>query len=443
MISALPSEIPTNAKPIAKALAADCFRPIGWCGAILLFVLLLPTAMLGKKMHGQAAASASASASASQAHPEIAIPAEPLGYLPPGELPAFYYYALVELHFLDANHLLFVFNIPALLKRDDNCPTSDTQRMVRAVLFQLPSGQVMKQVDWELYDYNDFLWGLGDGHLLLLRCTQLELLGADLQPHPFVKASGTVEDVGFSPDRSLMVVEEKVMPGKGAQASPTVPSILAQDVQEPRTLVTFISIHPLQAIAHAVIPQPGDIPLTEDGVFETLTAPHDRWVVNSRPFQGPPEQVATIHSLCPPDIQPITKNVWMATVCPKADERVYRGYDMKGALLWQIPLRENQLHPHLILVPKGAHFAIESLHLTHPHAALDPLTKDDIDGEDIDIYDTLTGARIATFHTTPVYTAGRNVDFSPDGTRMAVLCHGAIEIYTLNELRQAQQGTRR
>jgi hypothetical protein len=439
MISALPSEIPTNAKSIAKALAADRFLAIGWRCTILLLVLLLPTATLAKKMQAQAAASASAS----QAHPKIAIPAEPLGYLPPGELPAYYYYALVELHFLDANHLLFVFNIPALLKRDDNCPISDTERMVRAVLFQLPSGHVLKQVDWELYDYDDFLWGLGDGQLLLRRCTHLELLGADLQPRPFVNAADTVEDVEFSPDRSLMVVEEKEMPDKGAQASQTVPSILAQDVQEPRTLVTFVRVHPVQAIARAVIPRPGDIPFTADGVFETLTAPHDRWVVNSRPFQGHPEQVATIHSLCPPDIQPITNNVWMATVCPKADERVYQGYDTKGELLWQIPLRANQLDPQLILVPKGAHFAIESLHLTHPHAALDPLTKDDINGEDIDIYDTLTGARIATFHTTPVYTAGRNVDFSPDGTRMAVLRHGTIEIYTLNELTQAQQGTRR
>jgi hypothetical protein len=438
MISALPSETHANAKSIAKP-AADRFRPIGWCGTSLLLVTLLPSALLAEKVHAPAAASVIAS----QARPEVTIPAGPLGYLPPGELPAFYYYALVELHFLDTNHLLFAFNVPALLKRDDNCPISDTQRMVRAVVVQLPSGHVLKQVDWELYDFTDFLWGLGDGQLLLRRCTHLDLLGADLHPHPFIETTGAIEDVGFSPDRSVMVVEEKVTPGTGAQDSKTVPSILEQGIQSPRTRVTFIRLHPLQAIARAVIPLPGDIPFTADGVFETLTAPRDRWVVNSQPFQGSPEPVATIHSLCPPHIRAITNNLLMVTACPKADERVYQGYDMKGALLWQIPLREDQLDPQIILVPNGAHFALESLHLTRPHATLDPLTKDDIDGEDIDIYDTLTGVRIATFHTTPVYTGGRNVDFSPDGTRMAVLHNGAIEIYTLNELMKAQQNVRR
>lgn len=435
MISVFPSEIHANAKSIAKSSAADRFRPIGWCGTILLLVTLLPLALLAEKVHAPAAASVIAS----QARPDVTIPAGPLGYLPPGEMPAFYYYALVELHFLDANHLLFAFNMPALLKRDDNCPISDTQRMVRAVVLQLPSGHVLKQVDWELYDYMNFLWGLGDGRLLLRRCTHLDILGADLQPHPFIETTGAIEDVGFSPDRSVMVVEEKVAPDTSSQNSGTTPSILEQGIQAPRTRVTFIRIHPLQAIARAAIPLPGGIPVTAGGIFEILTAPHDQWVVNSRPFDGPPQPIATIHSLCPPTVRGITDNLLMATTCPKADEKVYQGYDLKGALLWQIPLRGDQFAPRLILVPNGAHFAIESLHLTRPHAALDQLTKDDVDGEDIDIYDTLTGVRIATFHTTPVYTGGHNVDFSPDGARMAVLHNGAIEIYTLNELMKAQQ----
>ncbi|MGO8718650.1 MAG: hypothetical protein ACLQMO_05465 [Acidobacteriaceae bacterium] len=399
----------------------------------------MPTALLAEKVHSPDAAGAIAN----QARPEVTIPAGPLGYLTPGEMPVFYYYALVELHFLDANHLLFAFNVPALLKRDDNCPASDTQRMVRAVVLQLPSGQVLKQVDWELYDFADFLWGLREGQLLLRRCTQLDLLGADLQPHPFIETTGAIEDVGFSPDRSVMVVEEKVTPDTGTQESGTTPSILEQGIQAPRTRVTFIRIRPLQAIARAVVPLPGDIPATAHGVFETLAAPHDQWVVNFQAFHGPQQAIATVHSFCSPVIQAITDTLFMVTTCSKANEKIYQGYDLKGAFLWQIPLREDQFAPRLILVPNGAHFAVESLHLKRPHAALDPLTKDDIDGEDIDIYDSLTGVRIATFHTTPVYTGGRNVDFSPDGTRMAVLHNGAIEIYAFNELVKARQGAPR
>jgi hypothetical protein len=363
--------------------------------------------------------------------------------MPPGELPAFYSDALVELHFLDANHLLFAFNLTTLLKRDNNCPISDSQRMVRAVVLQLPSGHALKQADWELYDFNDYLWSLGDGRLLLRRCMKLNAVGADLDLHPLIEASGPIQNVNFSPDRSIVVIEEKVTPDADAQDGGTVPSILERDTLAPQTRVDFIRIHPLEMVARAKIPLPATVPVTAQGILETLAAPHDRWVVNLQAFHGLQRPIATIHSLCQPAIRPMTNSLLVAIACPKADEKVYQGYDLQGSLLWQIPLREDQFLPRLIVIPNGAHFAIEALHLKRPHAPLDPLTKDDVDGEDIDIYDTLTGVRIATFQTTPVYTAGRNVDFSPDGARMAVLQSGAIEIYTLNDLVKAYQGASR
>ncbi len=263
--------------------------------------------------------------------------------MPPEELPQFYDYALVELHFLDANHLLFAFNLPSLLKRDNNCPISDSQRLVRAVVLQLPSGHALKQADWELYDFTNYLWGLGDSQLLLRRCTQLNAVGADLELHPLIEASGAIQEISFSPDRSVAVVEEKVASAADAQDSGTVPSILERDTMAPPIRVDFIRMHPLEIIARTRIPLPGAIPITAQGIFEVLDAPHDRWVVNLQEFHGPQRQIATIHSLCTPAIRPITNNLFMAVTCPKADEKVYQGYDLQGLLLWQIPLRETSL----------------------------------------------------------------------------------------------------
>ena len=402
---------------------------------VLLLLAFMPAALRAENAHPPLA-----SVNANPVRPDVTIPVTPLGYLPPGELPAFYYYALVELHFIDSNHLLFAFNIPGLLKRDENCPGSDSQRLVRAVVLQLPSGQTLKRADWELYDFMNYLWRVGDGELLLRRCKQLEFLGADLEPHPLVEASGEIEDVSFSPDHSIAVVQEKEMPDADAQNSGNVPSILAQGIEAPRTKVDFIRLNPLQMIARAEIPVPGVIPVTEQGIFEVLTAPHDQWVVNMQVFHGSQQKIATIHSLCPPEIRAITSELLMATTCPSRDETVFEGYDLHGVFLWQIPRRTDEFMPRPISIANGTQFAIESLHLKRPRAALDPITKDDVEGEDIDIYKALTGVRTATFQTTPAYTGGHNVDFSPDGRRMAVLHNGAIEIYTLSDLVNAPQG---
>lgn len=431
MISALPSETDVPTKSIGRAAGAHRLGAFQAAAVALMLMVLLP---------GTRAQTASV-AKNNQIRPETRIPVVPLGYLPPGDLPAFYYYAMVELHFIDANHLMFAFNTPGLLKRDDNCPDSDVQRMLDAVVFQLPSGRVVKQAQWKLYDFMDFLWRIGDGKLLLRRCNQLESIGADLDPQLLIHATGKVEDVSFSPDHSVVVVQEKVKPDADDKLSGALPSVVDQEAEASRTYVSFIHLHPLRMIGRAEIRLPSLIPVTANGLIEVLTAPHDEWVVDMRDFHGSERHIANIYSLCPPAVQPISNVVFTATTCPKSDRKSFEGYDLQGSLLWRIPFTPDQYDPRLITIPNGSHFAIESLRLKNPHAALDPLRKEDVAGEDIDIYDTLSGARIATFQTSPAYTGGRNVDFSPDGTRMAVLHEGAIEIYNLSDLVGARPGT--
>ena len=370
-------------------------------------------------------------------HPEVRIPVIPLGYLPPGDLPAFYYFAMVEMHFIDADHLMFAFNVPRLIKRNDNCPGSDVQRIVHAVVFQLPSGRPLKQADWELYDYMDFLWRSGGGKLLLRRCNQMESIGVDLDPQVLIRGIGTVEDVSFSPDHSILVIQEKVTPDEEDKHSGDLPSVLAQETKTQHTNVSFIGLHPLHMIGRAEIPSPSLIPVTANGLFEVLTAANDQWVVNMRVFHGAERHIANIHSLCPPLVQAVSNKMFMVITCSKGDRKSIVGYDLQGSQLWTIPLAPEQDDLRLITIPNGSRFAIESLRLKHPRAALDPLTKEDVDGENIDIYDAHSGVRIATFQTSPAYTGGQNVDFSSDGTRIAVLHDGAIEIYSLDELVKA------
>lgn len=393
-------------------------------GLCLLFFTFLPV-----QLHPQRFFLKAAKGKVEAAQPAISIPVKSLGYLPPGAMPAFDQQALVGLHFIDETHLLFTFNIEGLLQRDHKCSASDSQRMVRAVVLDIPSGKVEKQADWELYDFNDYLWGLGDGQFLLRRCSQFDLVGASLNPHPLIDGSGTTLETYLSPDRSVAVVETS---GKAA-----LPQKLAGptgDKPAGRVDVNFIRLHPLEIIARSQLPLPGVIPVMAQGVLESLTGPHNRWIVDFQPFQGTARQLATMQSFCKPALKIISSDVIVAMMCPNAHAMVYRAYNFEGSQLWQMPFPRDQALPRFILTKDGAHFAIEALHLTHPIAALDPLTREDVDGLVIDVYDTLTGNSIGSLRTTPIYTAGENADFSPDGTRLAVLRNGAIEIYTLEEL---------
>lgn len=396
------------------------------CLAILMVLLTVPLSNLKAQRFFKHASAAKSS----HPQPEARIPVAALGYMPPGMLPAFEYHALVGLYFIDANRLLFTFNAKGLLRRDDKCFTSSSQRILRAVVLDIPSGKVEKQADWELYDFADYLWNLGNGKFLLRRCSELYLVDSSLALHPIIEPSGSIAAVGFSPDRSVIVVEQA-----SQQAAP--PPDSAHPFEHPpahKVDVEFIRMQPLAVIARAQIPVPAAMPIVNEGILEALISPHKRWTIDMQSFHGAARKIVTMRSTCMPRLTALTDAVVVAGICSGPDHARFQAFDMSGTLLWQIHPDWDRHLPRFLLTRNGAHFAIESLHANRPLAPLDPLSSKVIDANVIDVYDTQTGTRIGSLLTTPVYTAGKNADFSPDGTRMAVLRNGAIEIYTLDEI---------
>lgn len=374
--------------------------------------------------------------------PETRIPVKALGYMPPGALPALYYHALVQLNFIDTSHLLFTFNIHKLLQRRDDCPISTNQREARSVVLDIPTGKANKQADWELYDFDDFLWGIGNGQFLLRRCLRFDLFDASLNPQPLFLASGLVQRVLFSPDHSIVVIEQNEgEPGSRAgQNHAKLPAVTPHQAMAPEVGVQFVQLHPLTLLARSRIPVPGTIPIVAEGILEALGGEHHRWTIDIQAFQGESvRNIASVRSFCIPSLTPVTNHVFVAMVCPSSEERVFEAYTVRGDLLWKIPSKSDGFLPDFILTRDGAHFAIETLHLKRFYRPLDPLSRDDIDGQLIEVYDTKTGIRIGSVTASPVYLGGKNADFSPDGTRIAVLHNGAIEIYTLKALARNSQ----
>ena len=367
--------------------------------------------------------------------PEARIPVGALGYMAPGELPEFGYEAMVELHFIDATHLLFAFNIEALLRRSDTCATAETQRKVRATVLAIPSGKVEKQAEWQLFHFADYLWSLGNGEFLLRRCSRLEVVGESLEPSPLIEAASEIEQIGFSPDRATMMVEEKSKQPARASKPKKNPVFGPMGPPPPAVDVAFIGLHPLRMLSRAHLPFPAAVPLMDGGVLEVLAGPKKNWTIDLQPLGGTERKVATVQSACRPRLTPISSSVFLAGVCSRGGKQSFEGYDMKGLLLWRIRLGDQLYYPKLLLTRNGVHFAIESLHANRPLGALDPLSNTVIDGQMLDIYDTATGMKIGSLRITPAYTAGKNADFSPDGARIAVLRDGAIEIYPVNGLR--------
>lgn len=375
--------------------------------------------------------------------PDVQIPLAPLGYRPPGELPAFNNYSLVSLNFADKDHLIFSFNTSGLMTRKEGCSDDDSPRLVQTVLLDLPSGNVAKQAKWELFDYGTFVWPLRDGQFLLRRCAQLYVFDSSLELHSLIHVDGAFRLLTQSADRTMLLLEDKEKnakpepepEGTGASVIAGAPAFIhktkLRDID-----VDFIRLHPLGVLATSRTQEAVDLPMMEDGFLEVIDQTHDMWQINLQPYHGTLKSVAQIHSACAPQLLPLSITTFLAIICKDYTQTalMYQAFDERGNLVWQQPIGQNRIAPQFMYAEDMSRMAVSTLHTTHQIAALDPLNSEDIDGQIIDVYDVPTGKLLLSFRNMPIYTAGHNYALSPNGDRLAVLHNGAIEVYDLTSL---------
>ncbi|HEX8810864.1 MAG TPA: hypothetical protein VF742_02610, partial [Terracidiphilus sp.] len=87
--------------------------------------------------------------------------------------------------------------------------------------------------------------------------------------------------------------------------------------------------------------------------------------------------------------------------------------------------------PLLTIGQSGTRLVRETLQVTHPVNAIEPLSPNDITHQDIAILDAATGKEALRAQASPIYDAGGNVALSPSGRRAAILMEGGIQIFDL------------
>ena len=103
--------------------------------------------------------------------------------------------------FLGPDHLLFTFNSRELVPREANDRAEDRPHMVRAVLFNLVTGQVERSTTWRIRDERQYLWVLDGDHVLVHDGDQLLWLGPGLVQERSLALNAPLSFLRISPDR--------------------------------------------------------------------------------------------------------------------------------------------------------------------------------------------------------------------------------------------------
>jgi hypothetical protein len=359
--------------------------------------------------------------------PAVRIPVAPFGYLAPNSFYLTYRFSSASLSFLNDDHLLFTFRAFGLLRRLRSDQRGDADQEIRALVFDLRTGKVVRQTQWRLHDRDQYLWPLPGGKVLLRIRNTLYLTDQSLVLHPYLTFPSEIESIQLSPSGRLMIVERSQPPGVDIASAPSLE-------QATPLMVDILAPGSTQDLITSQMPSAAALPLMGDGLLDVLQSNREAdWTVRFVPFRGPPHVLANMKSQCRPDVQPLSETAALIMGCySSGDSRTVVAISTAdGSELWQNQWDNKYVWGWFTYADNGSRFAYESLEVNRPISAFDALDPQAVTAQMVGVYDTDSGKLVLVRDASPVLSAGQNAALSPDGTRFAILRHGAIEVYNL------------
>ncbi len=368
--------------------------------------------------------------------PTLRIPVEPLGYRPPGKLYLLARFSSGSLDFLDATHLLLTFREPRLLLREQG--SDGMEQVIHAAVLELPTGRLVAEDQWLLHDRARYLWRLRNNEVMLRIGSRLFEVDSSLHLKPLLTSSTALEEVETSPDGNLLVVESELekhtpeehtrLAKKAADSGSGPPH---EDVQ-----IRMIRLDQRKVMLNAHADLAGELPATVDGFFTQERLKDDVWNIRFHPYEKPEptggDVVAKIDSACEPSEKVLNQQSVLVLSCPHGHgDRFVSAYSLHSEKLWDGRWQSNFTWPAFRMAQDGQSVAISWLALNHPVSAIDPINDDEVQNQVLSVLDSRTGSLRLALLLRPIVSAGGNFALSADGNRLAVLNHGAVEVYDL------------
>ena len=338
----------------------------------------------------------------------------------------------LSVDFLDPHHVLVTFNPKKLFKRLPDCPPSHADRLVHAVVMEVPSGRVEKEADWYLHDLRRYVWSLGAGRVLLRRLNRLYEVNSKLEEKLLFDSPKDLLWVTVTADGKQIVVETSE--GTGAAKDPTEGKLKDEEQKTERVQLVFLDTSSL--IVQRTIKVRGRIRLesTSAGFADLRHQGLTTWLVE---FGN--THITRVKSRPAPDLLYSSANTLVVGRCTVSR----KGYNLSaftltGTFLWRQHWEDCRFSPVVRDSEDGSRFAAGTLSVRTVKPSSADYEQNDAAEEGlaqhVHVLDTATGNSILSLTVAPAVLDGQNFALSPDGGLLAAVQQNAIDIYELPEM---------
>ncbi len=364
---------------------------------------------------------------------------------------------MLTVHYVDEHHLLVTFVVHRLIPRLPDEPEDDQDRVVDAVLLELPTGKVLARTTWPPSRPRPIPLEPGPRTLPPPRPRLSHHLRPTRQPlHPRPRSSSipssslpSVASLPSScrPESDFLIIQS--VKRKPPNKHPRTPSLgdTAPPVED-AVQINFYRIRsgddggPVQGRSAGVVTakHTGDVPVTTSGFLAVVDQGKQHWAFDFHSYEGKINELAPFDSSCIPAPLFVSHSEFIAFGCHGGQARhQLAGFNMRGEEMWEQGLFGDFVSPTVAYAPSGGRFALSRVMLHGSAIADQPISNDEVSAQTVVVYQIGTGKQVFRVDCSPVERAGQNFALSSNGLALAVVHAEAIEIYTLPALTPKDQ----
>ena len=350
-----------------------------------------------------------------------------LGYAPHDKKRVSSFDSETTLTYLDEHHLLCTFDPHALRSRSTD--GADTIRQVRAVMIDPTVPKVLGVMEWRVRGNDAYLWHYGQNQVLVHMEHELRLLDAQLETVRSIPLEGTVAWVAASPANDHLAVGI-VRQREGANQFLDVQGAgqLSQEDLEVQVYdrdwnVVSTSLRPRNSAEPA---------LSGDGELRVTHVSRGRWKISEYGWNRTEHVLATVRSACRPQVSAPVAELTFVTGCMATSGNPW--YRMLGADGHTL-LKAEAGSDEIVQSSKGGSaglFAVRVFKAANPMSFDKPFERSDLVKEEIGVYRSANGSRLASVVTDDFILSLNAYALSPTAQQMAVVGKDSIHFYRLD-----------
>lgn len=333
------------------------------------------------------------------------------------------------LAWLGPDQLLVSFNPHALIHRRSLGPSGSTERIIRAVLLDTSARRVIRSVDWELPDNNEYLWPLAGGCVLAHVGSELRVYDEGLKISERIRLDAPLAFVRVTPDGNFIVVgqvRERHSPELHARLRESLQGEPEEDVSVTVLNHEFDTIARSEARSDLIPPT-----LLNEGQARLLALRNGRYRVALLTWDSRSSVLAEFGSGCVPRLSSLAPDLLFLSSCNVHNGMLeYRVLNSSGKLTLKGFTNPDDLVHAAKGSGDGGMFVVKTLRSSTVRSGA-PFRAASLDFGEFGVYRAADGKKLFGVHVGSPTSSLDDYAMTGDGSQLAILTRDQISIYAI------------